>query len=89
LCFLFKSEIGFDSVFDYKVYDIIAARNRAVNLKGGRKIWHYKKAKFIAARMRNVVAKLRLRKVRHPFAKGRNNRVVVAAKRWKKCQTKH
>ncbi len=26
-----------DSVFDYKVYDIIAARNRAVNLTGGRK----------------------------------------------------
>ncbi len=39
MCFNFKTnEIRVDSVFDYKVYDIIAARNRAVNLiKGERK----------------------------------------------------
>jgi len=78
LCFVHKSEIGFDSVFDYKVYDIIAARNRAVNLKGGRKIWHYKKAKFIAAQTRTAAAKLPLPKVRRQVAKDSSSRAAVA-----------
>jgi len=39
--------------------------------------------------MHSAAAKLRSRRVRRRVAKGRNNRVAAAVRRWKKRQAKH
>ncbi len=48
-----------DSGHDYRVYPFIVVRYRAAKFKeGGIGIWHYKLAKFIAARMQIAAARL-------------------------------
>jgi division protein CdvB (Snf7/Vps24/ESCRT-III family) len=58
--------------------------NQSFGLERRTKKWHYEKAKFIAARTRTAAVKSRLQKARRQLAKDRNNRVAIAAKRWKK-----